>query len=189
MRTLASFLMVSLDGYFEAADPEDFGWQTVDEEFNQFAVQQLDASECLLFGRVTFQGMASYWPTRNAIENDPEVASRMNQTLKIVISRSLDRLEPEWNNTRLIIEDVHSELSSLKQQPGKDLLVLGSSVLTASLIDMGLLDQLRIIVNPVVLGEGRSVLGTTKQRAKLKLLENRTFRSGNVLLTYEPQRH
>ena len=113
----------------------------------------------------------------------------MNQTLKIVISRSLDRLEPEWNNTRLITEDVHSELSSLKQQPGKDLLVLGSSVLTASLIDMGLLDQLRVIVNPVVLGEGRSVLGTTKQRAKLKLLENRTFRSGNVLLTYEPQRH
>ena len=107
--------------------------------------------------------------------------------MKIVISRSLDRLEPEWNNTRLITKDVHRELSRLKQQPGKDLLVLGSSGLTASLIDMGLLDQLRIIVNPVVLGEGRSVLGTTQQRAKLKLLENRTFRSGNVLLTYQPQ--
>lgn len=188
MRTLASFLMVSLDGYFEGPDPEDFGWQIVDDEFNQFAVQQLDASECLLFGRVTFQGMASYWPTREAIESDPEVASRMNQTLKIVISRSLDRPEPEWNNTRLIGKDAHRELSSLQQQPGKDLLVLGSSVLTASLIEMGLLDQLRIIVCPVVLGEGRSVLGTTQQRAKLKLLDNRTFRSGNVLLTYEPQR-
>lgn len=189
MRTLASFLMVSLDGYFEGPDPEDFGWQTVDDEFNQFAVQQLDASDCLLFGRVTYQGMASYWPTRDAIESDQDLAARMNQTLKIVISRSLDRLEPAWNNTRLITKDVHRELSSLKQQPGKDLLVLGSSVLTASLIDTGLLDQLRIIVNPVVLGEGRSVLRTTQKRANLKLLENRTFRSGNVLLTYEPQRH
>lgn len=187
MRTLASFLMVSLDGYFEGPDPEDFGWQIVDDEFNQFAVRQLDSSDCLVFGRVTYQGMASYWPTPGAIESDPEVGSRMNHTLKIVVSRSLDRLEPEWNNTRLITKDVHHELSSLKQQPGKDLLVLGSSVLTASLIDMGLLDELRIIVNPVVLGEGRSVLGTAQHRPKLKLLENRTFRSGNVLLTYEPQ--
>ena len=179
--------MVSLDGYFEARDPEDFGWQTVDGEFNEFAVQQLDASDCLLFGRVTYQGMASYWPTREAIESDPEVASRMNQTQKIVISRSLDRPEPEWNNTRLIKKDVHGELSRLKQQPGKDLLVLGSSGLTASLIDMGLLDQLRIIVSPILLSEGRSVLGTAQHRAKLKLLESQTFRSGNVLLTYEPQ--
>lgn len=188
MRTLASFLMVSLDGYFEAPNPEDFDWHTVDDEFNEFAVQQLDASDCLLFGRVTYQGMATYWPTPEAIENDPEVASRMNRTLKIVISRSLDRPDPQWNNTRLITEDVHGELSGLKQQPGEDLLVLGSSALTASLIDMGLLDQLRVIVNPVVLGAGRSLLGTTKERKKLRLLDSRTFRSGNVLLTYEPQR-
>lgn len=189
MRTLASFLMVSLDGYFEAPNPEDFDWHTVDDDFNEFALQQLDASDCLLFGRVTYQGMATYWPTQEAIENDPVVASRMNQMLKIVISRSLKRPDPEWNNTRLITEDVSGELSRLKKQPGKDLLALGSSALTASLIDLGLLDQLRIIVNPVVLGQGRSVLGTTRERTKLKLLETRTFRSGNVLLIYEPERH
>jgi len=189
MRTLASFLMVSLDGYFEAGSPEDFDWHNVDDEFNDFAVEQLDASDCLLFGRVTYQGMAGYWPTPAAIEDDPQVASRMNKTSKIVISRTLDRPDPDWNNTRLIRANVRDEMSKLKEQPGKDLLVLGSSNLTASLMSMGLIDQLRIMVNPIVLGEGHSVLRTTNQRTRLKLLKHRMFRSGNVLLTYEPQRH
>lgn len=188
MRTLASFLMVSLDGYFEAPNPEDFEWHTVDDEFNDFAVEQLDASDCLVFGRVTYQGMAAYWPTPAAIESDPQVAPRMNQTSKIVISRTLDRPHPKWNNTRLITRNIREELFRLKQQPGRDLLVLGSSNLTASLVSMGLLDQLRIMVNPVLLGQGHSVLGTAKERTRLNLLEHRTFRSGNVLLTYEPQR-
>ena len=188
MRTLASFLMVSLDGYFEARDPEDFEWHNVDDEFNDFAVAQLDASDCLLFGRVTYQGMAQYWPTSTAIENDPQVALKMNQMSKIVISRTLDRPDPHWNNTSLIRDGLHDELSKRKQQNGKDMLVLGSSNLTASLMSMGLLDQLRIIVNPIVLSEGRSVLGTTMARTRLRLLEHRIFRSGNALLTYEPQR-
>lgn len=188
MRTLASFLMVSVDGYFEARNPEDFEWHTVDDEFNDFAVKQLDASDCLIFGRVTYQGMAQFWPTRTAIENEPRVASRMNQTSKIVISRTIDRPDPEWNNTSLIKDDIHDELSKLKQQSGKDILVLGSSNLTASLISMGLLDELRLIVNPIVLVEGHPVLGTLKERTRLTLLEHRIFRSGNVLLTYEPQR-
>lgn len=188
MRTLASFLMVSLDGYFEAADPWSLDWHNVDEEFNEFAIEQLDASDCLIFGRLTYQGMAQYWPSSAAVEDDPQVASRMNAKSKIVISQTLDRPDPEWNNTLLITANVQEEVSKLKEQPGNDLLVLGSSNLTASLMSMGLLDELRIIVNPVVLGAGHSVLDTVSQRAGLKLLSNRTFESGNVLLTYEPQR-
>ncbi len=187
MRKIASFLMVSLDGYYEGPNQWELDWHNVDEEFNDFAVEQLEASDCLLFGRATYEGMAQYWPTPPAKENDPQVASRMNNASKIVISRTLDKPEPEWSNTRLITDDIAQELSRLKQQAGQDLLVLGSSELTTSLMEMGLLDELRIMVNPVVLGGGNSLFRTAKKRTGLKLLNNRTFRSGNVLLTYEPQ--
>lgn len=188
MRTLASFLMVSLDGYFEGRNPWELEWHNVDDEFNDFAIDQLDASGCLLFGRRTYQGMAQYWPSAEAIRDDPQVAARMNDMPKIVISETLDRPDPEWKNTQLVRTNVADELSTLKQQPGKDLLVLGSSELTARLIEAGLLDELRIMVAPVVLTNGRSVLYTAKHRVGLKLIDTRTFRSGNVLLTYRPER-
>jgi dihydrofolate reductase len=148
--------MVSIDGYFEAPDPNDFSWHNVDDEFNEFALEQLDASDVLLFGRTTYQGMAEFWPSAAAIESDPEIASRMNTLPKIVFSRTLERPEPEWTNTRLITNGVAQELTKLKQQLGKDLLVLASSVLTTSLIGTDVLDELRIIVNPVILGGGRA---------------------------------
>lgn len=188
MRTLASFLMVSLDGYFDGPNPWELDWHNVDAEFNDFAVEQLDASGCLIFGRLTYEGMASYWPTAAAIDDDPQVAARMNSLPKIVISETLDRPNPEWENTQLVRTNVADELSTLKQRPGKDLLVLGSSQLTARLIEAGLVDELRIMVAPVVLTNGRSVLYTAKQRLGLKLIDTRTFRSGNVLLTYRPER-
>ena len=188
MPTLASFLMVSLDGYFEGRNPWELEWHNVDDEFNDFAVDQLDASGCLIFGRRTYQGMAQYWPTAAAMRDDPEVAARMNNMPKIVISETLDRPNPEWENTRLLRTNVADELSTLKQRPGKDLLVLGSSQLTARLIEAGLLDELRIIVAPVVLTSGHSVLSTGKKPVALKLIDTRTFRSGNVLLTYRPER-
>ena len=188
MRTLASFLMISLDGYVEGRNGWDLDWHNVDEEFNEFAIAQLDASDCLIFGRTTYEGMATYWSSPEAIATDGEVASRMNTKQKMVVSNTLDRPNPEWSNTRLIKGDPRAELSTLKQQSGNELLVLGSSRLTASLAEMGLLDELRIIVNPVVLGEGHSLFGSARQRTRLQLLSSRTFRSGNVLLTYKPLR-
>ncbi|HEY9287808.1 MAG TPA: dihydrofolate reductase family protein [Candidatus Dormibacteraeota bacterium] len=184
MRRLAAFFMVSLDGYFEAPDRNDFSWHNVDDEFNEFALKQLDASDALLFGRTTYQGMAEFWPTAAAIESDPEVAARMNTLPKLVFSRTLERPEPEWANTRLINDGIAQELTKLKQQPGKDLLVLASSVLTTSLIDAGVLDELRIIVNPVILGGGRALFHGEQARIRVKLTSSRQFRSGNVLLTY-----
>jgi len=124
--------------------------------------------------------MAQYWPSEEAIRTDPEVASRMNDANKIVVSRSLEKAEPAWQNATLV-----KDPRQLREM-GKDLLVLGSAVLTTSLLEEGLLDELRIIVNPVFIGSGRPLAGSAKRRIPLRLRSRRDFRNGNVLLTYEP---
>src|SRR5438876_902939 len=184
MRKLASFLMVTLDGYFEGEKPWDIDWHNTDEEFNDFAIEQLDTTDCLIFGRATYVGMAQYWPSAEAIKDDPIVATKMNSAPKIVVSRTLEEPEPAWSNTRLI-RDV-TDLAALKAEKGKEMLVMGSSVLTTSLMELGLLDELRIIINPVLIGAGNSLSGSAGHRISLKLLSSREFRSGNVMLTYAP---
>jgi dihydrofolate reductase len=156
----------------------------VNEEFNDFAINQLNDIGMLLFGRVTYEVMASFWPTDFAREDDPIVAEKMNTMPKIVVSRTLEKAN--WQNTRLVKEHVAEEIAQLKQQPGKDIAVFGSSDLAVSLLEMGLLDELRIMVNPVVLGSGKSLFKGLHERLKLNLLRTQQFQSGNVLLYYEP---
>ena len=182
MRKLSSFLMTTLNGYDEGPNHE-LDWHNVNEEFNQFVLQQTGEADLLVFGRVTYEMMAAYWPTPEAIESDPAKAALMNSLPKMVVSRTLDRAD--WANTRLIRDEVTATLTELKRQPGKDPTILGSSNLTASLLRSSLVDELRILVNPVVLGSGRPVLETA-DRTCLKLLRSRRFSSGNVLLCYEP---
>ena len=177
------FMMVTLDGFFEGPN-HDIDWHNVDEEFNEFAIQQLNEVDTLLFGRVTYEGMASYWPTQFAKENDAAVADKMNSVPKIVFSRTLDKAD--WSNSRLVKENVAEEVSKLKQQAEGDLAIFGSSDLTVSLLQMGLVDELRIMVNPVVLGNGKRLFEGLGDKLKLKLLKTRGFRSGNVLLYYQP---
>jgi len=176
---IASFIMVSLDGFFEGDKPWDLDFHRTDEEFNDFATQQLDEFDGLVFGRATYEGMAQYWRSEDAVKNDPEVANRMNDSPKIVVSRTLDKPEPEWSNTTLVKDA--TELRSPKK-----LLVLGSSVLTVSLLEAGLLDELRIIVNPVLIGSGRSLASSAKGPIALRLHARREFGNGNVVLTYTP---
>ena len=183
MRKIIAFLVATVDGYYEGPNQE-FDWPVVDDEFNEFGLQQLDEVDTLLFGRVTYEGMASYWPTPAAQDDDPKVASRMNSIAKIVVSRTLDKAD--WNNTRLVTDDVAGELTRLKQQPGKDIAIFGSSALTVSLLRLGLVDELRIMFHPVILGDGRSLFRTADERIGLKLLKTRIFDSGNVLLCYQP---
>jgi len=183
MRKVFMFNMVTLDGFFEGPN-QDIGWHNVDAEFNEFAAEQLSTIGVIVFGRVTYQGMASYWPTPFAIENDPVIAAQMNGISKIVISRTLDKAD--WNNTRLIKDNVAEEITRLKQQPGKDLAIFGSANLTASLMQLGLVDEFRIMVNPIVLGKGTPLFQGVSQPIKLKLIKTRAFGSGNVLLYYQP---
>ena len=183
MRKIFAFIMTTLDGYYEGPNQE-FDFWVVDEEFEEFSVEQLDEVDALLFGRVTYEGMAAYWPTPAAERDDPRVTAKMNGLSKIVVSRTLEKAE--WANTRLIKEDVGQALRELKQQPGKDIAIFGSSDLTVSLLEMGLVDEVRIMVNPVVLGAGKSVFRTAGERISLKLMKSRPFDSGNVLLYYQP---
>ncbi|HEX9364620.1 MAG TPA: dihydrofolate reductase family protein [Candidatus Dormibacteraeota bacterium] len=178
---IASFIMASLDGYFEGEKPWDLDWHRTDEEFNDFAAEQLDQFDTLVFGRATYEGMAQYWPSEEAIKSDPEVAARMNDANKIVVSRTLTSPVPAWNNTRLVKD-------SRELRSDEKILVLGSAVLTTSLLEDGLLDELRIMVNPVLLGSGRSLATSAKGQIPLRLLARREFRNGNVLLTYAPDR-
>ena len=182
MRKLFVFNLITLDGFFEGPN-QSIDWHNVDGEFNEFAAEQLAEIDVIVFGRVTYQGMASYWPTSFAIENDPVIAAKMNSMSKIVISHTLDKAE--WNNTRLIKDNVAEEIAKLKRQPGKDLAVFGSGNLTASLMQMGLVDELRILVNPIVLGRGTPLFQSTADPIKLKLIKTRTFGNGNVLLCYQ----
>ncbi len=122
MRKVILVDMVTLDGFFEGSNRE-IDWHNVDDEFNKFAVDQLNSVDILLFGRVTYELMVSYWPTPAATNDDPIVAEKMNSMPKIVFSRTLKKAE--WNNTRLIKENIAEEISKLKQQPGKDLIIFG----------------------------------------------------------------
>jgi dihydrofolate reductase len=185
MRKLFLFNLVTLDGFFEGPD-HDIRWHNVDEEFNDFAMEQLNTIDLILFGRVTYQGMASYWPTPFAIENDPIIANQMNSVPKIVFSRTLDKAE--WNNTRLIRDNVAEEIIKLKHLPGKDLALFGSANLAASLTPMGLIDEFRIMVNPVILGKGTPLFKAMDAKVNLKLIKARTFGNGNVLLYYQPDK-
>ena len=185
MRKLFSFNMVTLDGYFEGPNHE-IDWHNVDGEFNEFAIEQTGAVDMLLFGRVTYQLMASYWPTPDAIKNDPIVADLMNRLPKIVFSRTLEKVE--WNNTRLVKDHVAEEIVKLKQQPGKDLALFGSANLMSTLTQLDLIDEHRIMVNPVILGGGNPLFKRTNDTLSLKLVKTRVFGNGNVLLCYQPDR-
>ena len=183
MRKVILFNLVTLDGFF-AGPNGGIDWHNVDEEFNEFANDQLNSTDGLIFGRVTYQLMASYWPTEAAIKGDPVIAEKMNALPKIVFSRTLKTAE--WNNTTLIKENIADEILKLKRQPGKDLFVFGSADLASTLTNLGLIDEYRIIVNPVVLGNGKPLFKGIKDKLHLKLVNTKTFRSGNVLLYYQP---
>jgi dihydrofolate reductase len=183
MRKLLSFHLTSVDGYYEGPK-QAFDWPVVDTEFNRFALRQLGEADTLVFGRVTYEMMAGYWPTPAAEEDDPAVTAKMNSLAKIVISRTLDAAE--WAPIQLIGDDAAEVLAKLKQQPGKNMLIMGSSALTVSLIGMGLVDEVRVMLSPVVLGGGKSLFRTAAKPISLTLLQADSFRSGNVLLRYRP---
>lgn len=183
-RKIIAFLMVTLDGYHQTTDG-DLSWHNVDDEFNEFAAAQIDEADTLLFGRKTYEGMSDFWRSPQALEVDADMTERMNSYPKIVVSRSL--ASAPWTPSTLISEDAPAKLTRLKEQPGKDIMLLGSSSLAASLLDSGVLDELRIMVNPVILGAGDAALAGA-DRSSLELALVRQFASGNVLLTYRPQR-
>jgi dihydrofolate reductase len=183
MRKLLSFMVMTLDGFTEGPNQE-FDWPNVDDQFNEFAVSQLNDIDTLLFGRTTYLGMASYWPTAEAREDSPTIAEHMNTIPKVVFSSSLD--EATWQNTTLVAEPAPEAVVRLKEQDGGHLALFGSATLTASLLEHGLVDELRVMVNPILLGGGTSLFAGLPRRIPLALEATTVFSSGNVLLVYRP---
>ena len=184
MRKVIYQNMVSLDGFFEGSNKWEIDWHVVGEEFNETAIAWLKSYDALIFGRVTYLGMASYWPTPEAVKNDPVVADLMNKIPKIVFSRSLEKAE--WNNTRVVKGDVAEEIARLKSQPGKDMAIFGSADLASGLIQRDMIDEYRIFINPVVLGQGNPLFKGLQGRLHLKLVDSKIFKTGLVLLVYQP---
>jgi dihydrofolate reductase len=177
--------MLSLDGYFEGSNKE-IDWHNVDTEFNDFAMEQLNNASALIFGRITYELMANYWPTDSALRDDPIVANKMNSISKIVFSKTL--LKADWNNTKLVKEISETEVKRLKQQYINDIFIFGSANLASTFINLNLIDEYRFIINPIVLGQGNSLFKPMTERLKLKFQKSLVFKSGNVLLYYESMR-
>ena len=185
MRRLSVFNNLTLDGYFTASNG-DFSWAKghMDPEFNAFVAENAKGEGDLLFGRVTYELMASYWPTPIAMKNDPVVAQRMNKLQKVVFSWTLKKAD--WNNTKLVKADLVESVREMKSEPGNDMVILGSGSIVAQLAQASLIDEYQIVLNPVALGGGRTMFEGLKERLSLKLTKSRTFKNGNVFLVYEP---
>ena len=155
-----------------------------DEEFEAFGSENARGGGTLLFGRITYELMAGFWPTRQAIDSLPIVAERMNNGPKVVFSRTLEKAS--WNNTKLIKGDMVAEVRKMKKGPGDGMVILGSGSVVAQLAGEGLVDEYQVVLNPVALGGGRTMFDGIKERLNLKLTKSRVFRSGKVFLCYEP---
>jgi len=143
--------------------------------------------DTLLFGRVTYQMMASYWPMPHALESDPETARRMNDLPKIVFSKTLTTVD--WNNSRLVKNDMVAETKRLKQSngSGKNMVILGSGSLVSEFSNLGLIDEYRIIVSPILIGDGTLMFRRISRRIPLKLVRTQVLGSGVVILYYHPE--
>jgi len=184
------FMTISVDGFFEGRN-HDISWHNVDEEFNKFAIEQLRETDAILFGRRTYELFEDTWPKAaddpRMSKDNLEIAGLINNMNKIVFSKTLKKVEEKesWRNVKLIREVNPEEIKRWKQEPGKDL-GIGGNNLAVSFAQVGLIDEIRIMVDPVVLGKGTPLFEGIKDKLNLRLLKTRTFKSGNVLLYYQP---
>ena len=182
MRRLLMWNVWTLDGYFEGAKPWDLAFHDTawGDELQRFSHEQGEEVGTLLYGRATYQGMASYWSAATG-----PTADFMNRVPKVVFSNTLDAAS--WSNTRLVKGDAVAEVARLKQETGKDLFVFGSARLCDSLMAAGLFDEYRLCLAPIVLGEGTPLFKPHNRPHPMKLLESRALSSGGIILRYAPQ--
>lgn len=182
MGKLGMFNFISLNGYYKGLD-EDIRWHKHERDETGFSEENLEKDNILLFGRVTYEMMYAFWPTSHAMELMPVVAEGMNKAEKIVFSRTMNKAE--WNNTRVVHGNMAEEVRKMKQG-SKDMVILGSGSIVTQLADEGLIDEYQIMISPVVISDGVPIFKDIKHQLNLKLISTRTFKSGAVVLTYEP---
>jgi dihydrofolate reductase len=185
MGKLNVFNFVTLNGYFKGPNG-DISWHkhgTGSDEV-EFAEEGAGSDSILLFGRVTYEMMAGYWPSPEAKKNAPKVAEGMNNSEKYVFSRSMKKAD--WTNTTIIKENISDAVLKLKKTATKDITILGSGSIVTQLAESNLIDSYQFMMDPLAIGEGTSIFHGIKKPLKLKLSSTRTFKSGVILLDYEP---
>lgn len=187
-RKLGAFIHISLDGYY--CDPRgdmSFAHKPPDDaEWNDFVTGNASGGGVLLFGRTTYDMMAAWWPTPMAAKAMPEVAARMNAMPKIVFSRTMT--SADWSNTTVVKDDLVGTVRRMKDETGPDMVILGSGSIVEQLAGAGLIDTFQVVVNPVALGDGKSLFSGLTGRLDLVLTNTRVFGNGSVVLWYAPRR-
>jgi len=181
MAKLIVSMMVSLDGFIEGPNKE-LDWHVFDDEMEAFMLKFFDGIGTLLFGRVNYQLMEQYWPSGNAKDDQPRIAAFMNELPKIVYSKTLT--DVQWQNARLGAKDIRTEVEELKKESAKNLVVFGGANIVHHLIDLNLIDEFQMIINPIILGGGTPFFKEPTKMAKLDLISSRQMACGNVVLTY-----
>jgi dihydrofolate reductase len=182
MRKVVGYLLMTLDGVVE----EPGGWlEHFDEDMTENMVEVINAQDAVLLGRVMYQQWATYWPTTT---DEPLFADFINNVPKYVVSTTLSSVD-EWQPASLIKTDVFQKIAQLKQKPGKNIGAHGSITLIRSLLEQGLLDELVLIVSPILAGKGRHLLKEEDSLKRLKLVSSKPTRTGALILTYQPLQH
>ncbi len=184
MRKVMMYNTVSLDGYFVSASG-DMSWaHRHDPEWMAFVSANASGESVMVFGRKTYELMASYWPTPQALQTAPLVARRMNETPKVVFSRTLDKAA--WSNTTLVKGDLATEIRKMKSESGPDMVIMGSGTIVSQLSAARLIDQYQFVLSPIALGAGRTLFEGLTDKLALKLTKSQSFSNGNVVTWYEP---
>ena len=184
MRKLTVFNHISLDGYFVSGSG-DMSWAhqgSDDAEYQAFVSNNASGDSEMLFGRVTYEMMAGFWPTPIAHQQMPVVADKMNNGRKVVFSHTLNNAD--WNNTKLVKGDLIEEVKRMKEDDGPDMVILGSGSIVAQLAAAGLIDFYQVVINPVALGAGRTLFEGLPQIMRMKLTNSRVFKNGKIFLTF-----
>ena len=189
MRNVVLFMHVSLDG-FCAGPKGELDWVSYDSELEKYAEGIVSTVGSPLYGRVTYQMMESYWPTvlrnKSATKHERDHANGVENVHKVVFSRTLDKVE--WKNTQLIKDNITEEITTLKQQPGKDLVIFGSPTLAHEFMRLDLIDEYQLTLNPVLLGRGTPLFENVETKSKLTLVNSTTLKSGVIGLQYRRER-
>jgi len=183
MRKIIVSNMMTLDGFLAGPKGEIDWFVTGDDSFDDMPAVY-ERVDTILFGRITYEGMASFWTSPEAGAADPAITRWMNATPKVVFSRTLEKAQ--WDNAQLAKGEIGEAVSRLKHAPGKDMIIYGSSTIVSQLTQLGLIDEYWMFVNPVILGSGKPEFSGILRQSKLKLMGTKIFKGGVVRLTYEP---
>jgi dihydrofolate reductase len=190
MRKVILYMHTSLDGCVQGAQDWDINWIRYDQDLEKYANEILSTADTVLWGRVTFLGMQQYWTSvpENPASSQHEIehAHWLNNTMKIAFSQTLDKVE--WTKSRLVKGNIAEEIATLKQQPGKDMIIIGSPTLAQTFIQLDLIDEYRLTISPVVVGSEKTLFKDIKDRMNLKLIESKVFDSGVIGLTYQREK-